>query len=261
MSKASANDQRDIYKNANPSFQITNYLVGTGVDWGILTNGREWRLYYRLASSTATEFYQIDLVELLESQGEDKLEQFKYFWLFFCAESFVKDPQGRNFLERVRDGSNTYAKRVGEELKALVFEQIFPSIAGGFAANAFRLNHQVTSEELYEATLSFLYKLLFLLYAEARSLLPINGAYRDHSLTKLSQEVADGIKTQKIFSQTATRIYDALLSSFQIIDRGDSNLDVPRYNGGLFHFDFNQSDDQVEYPANHFLYIAILNEL
>jgi hypothetical protein len=29
---------------------------------------------------------------------------------------------------------------------------------------------------------------------------------------------------------------------------------VPRYNGGLFHFDFNQSDDQVDYPANHFLY-------
>jgi hypothetical protein len=121
LSKVSANDQRDIYKNANPSFQITNYLVGTVVDWGILTNGREWRLYYRLASSTATEFYQIDLVELLESQAEDKLEQFKYFWLFFCADSFIKNPQGRNFLERVRDGSNTYAKRVGEELKALVF--------------------------------------------------------------------------------------------------------------------------------------------
>ena len=253
LSKASANDQRDIYKNANPSFQITNYLVGTGVDWGVLTNGREWRLYYRLASSTATEFYQVDLVELLESQAEDKLEQFKYFWLFFCADSFVKNPQGRNFLERVRDGSNTYAKRVGEELKALVFEQVFPNIAGGFAANAFRLNHQVTSEEIYEATLSFLYKLLFLLYAEARNLLPINGAYRDHSLILMSQEVADGIKSQKVYGQTATRLYDSLLSTFQIIDRGDSRLDVPRYNGGLFHFNFNQSSDQVDYPANHFL--------
>jgi type I restriction-modification system DNA methylase subunit len=254
LSKASANDQRDIYKNANPSFQITNYLVGTGVDWGILTNGREWRLYYRLASSTATEFYQVDLVELLESQAEDKLKQFKYFWLFFCADSFVKNPQGRNFLERVRDGSNTYAKRVGEELKTLVFEQIFPSIAGGFAANAFRLNHRVTSEELYEATLSFLYKLLFLLYAEARNLLPINSDYRDHSLTKISRQIKEGIDIQKRFSQTSAGFYDLLLNLFQIIDRGDASLDMPRYNGGLFHFDFNQSDDQVDYPANHFLY-------
>ncbi len=254
LSKASANDQRDIYKNANPSFQITNYLVGTGVDWGILTNGREWRLYYRLASSTATEFYQIDLVELLESSAEDKLEQFKYFWLFFCADSFVKDPQGRNFLEHVRDGSNTYARRVGEELKTLVFEQVFPSIAGGFAVNAFRLNHQVTSEELYEATLSFLYKLLFLLFAESRNLLPINNNdYRDYSVINMSKEVAQGIESQKKFSQTGTGRYDKLLSLFQIVDLGDSSLEVPRYNGGLFHFDFNESDDQVDYPANHFL--------
>jgi len=69
LSKVSQRDQRDIYKNTNPSFQIASYLLGTGVNWGILTNGREWRLYSRLASSTATEFYQVDLVELLE--GED----------------------------------------------------------------------------------------------------------------------------------------------------------------------------------------------
>ena len=254
LSKASANDQRDIYKNANPSFQITNYLTGTGVDWGILTNGREWRLYYRLASSTATEFYQVDLVELLESKDEDKLEKFKYFWLFFCGDSFVKDPQGRNFLERVREGSNTYATQVGKELKTLVFEQVFPSVAGGFAANAFRLQHQVTSEEIYEATLSFLYKLLFLLYAEARNLLPINSDYREQSLIKMAQDIAPRVDQQRNFSQVATILYDRLLNLFQIIDRGDPSLDVPRYNGGLFHFDFNQDDDQVDYPANHFLF-------
>jgi hypothetical protein len=121
LSKVTSNDQRDIYKNANPSFQISSYLTGTGVDWGILTNGREWRLYYRQASSTATEFYPVDLVELLES-GD--LEQFKYFWLFFRQAALVKDPQGRNFLERVREGSTTYAARVGNELKALVFDLV-----------------------------------------------------------------------------------------------------------------------------------------
>ena len=255
LSKASANDQRDIYKNANPSFQITNYLTGTGVDWGILTNGREWRLYYRLASSTATEFYQVDLVELLESQEEDKLEKFKYFWLFFCGDSFVKDPQGRNFLERVREGSTTYATQVGKELKALVFEQVFPSVAGGFAANAFRLQHQVTPEELYEATLSFLYKLLFLLYAEARNLLPINNSnYRELSVNQTAQEIALRIDQQRVFGQTPTVIYDRLLNLFKVVDHGDSSLDVPRYNGGLFHFEFNKANDQVDYPANHFLY-------
>ncbi len=250
LSKVSANDNRDIYNNENPSFQIAGYLTGTGVDWGILTNGREWRLYYRQASSTATEFYQVDLVELLE--GED-LEQFKYFWLFFRQKAFVKDSQGRNFLERIREGSTTYATRVGNELKALVFERIFPDLAGGFVADATRRGEEVTSAEVYEATLSFLYKLLFLLYAEARNLLPIDSDYRDHSLLKLTQEVADGVNRQRNLSQTSTGMYDKLLSLFQIIDRGDAGLGVPRYNGGLFHFNFHQEEDCIEYRANHFL--------
>jgi hypothetical protein len=38
-------DERDAWTNSNPSFQIVNYLVATGVNWGILTNGRLWRLY------------------------------------------------------------------------------------------------------------------------------------------------------------------------------------------------------------------------
>ncbi len=250
LSKVTANDKRDVYKNENPSFQIASYLTGTGVDWGILTNGREWRLYYRQASSTATEFYPVDLVELLEA-GD--LEQFKYFWLFFRQESLVKDPQGRNFLERVREGSTTYAQRVGNELKALVFDRVFPGLAGGLVADATRRGEQVTPEQVYEATLSFLYKLLFLLYAEARNLLPIDRDYRDHSLIKITQEVAEGIKRQKKLSQTSTGLYDRLLSLFQIVDRGDRGLEVPRYNGGLFHFDFSQPSNQVEYPANHFL--------
>ncbi|MBD2480804.1 N-6 DNA methylase [Planktothrix sp. FACHB-1365] len=250
LSKVSANDQRDIYKNTNPSFQIANYLMGTGVDWGILTNGREWRLYYRQASSKATEFYQVDLLELLSAEN---LDQFKYFWLFFRQEAFVKDSQGRNFLERVREGSTTYSTRVGNELKALVFDRIFPNLAGGFVADATRREQPVTSEQVYEATLSFLYKLLFLLYAEARNLLPIQGDYRDYSLIQLTKEVAENLDRQKKLSQTSTGMYDKLLNLFQIVDRGDRGLEVPRYNGGLFHFNFSQTEDQLDYPANYFL--------
>ena len=45
---------RDTWKaGSNPSYQIVNYLVGTRVSWGILTNGTVWRLYSREVSSTA----------------------------------------------------------------------------------------------------------------------------------------------------------------------------------------------------------------
>ena len=37
--------ERDTFTNLNPSFQIAGYLTGTKQNWGILTNGRLWRLY------------------------------------------------------------------------------------------------------------------------------------------------------------------------------------------------------------------------
>jgi type I restriction-modification system DNA methylase subunit len=249
LSKVSSNDQRDFYKNTNPSFQIASYLIGTSVNWGILTNGREWRLYYRLASSTATEFYPIDLVELLEA---DNVEQFKYFWLFFRREAFEADSQGKNFLERVRDGSATYATTVGNGLKSLVFEEIFARVAGGFVVEINRKGEEINADQVYEATLSFLYKLLFLFYAEARNLLPIDRDYREYSLTAIAQEIAVGInQPTKKWSHRFSKFYDNLITLFQIIDRGDVDLEVPRYNGGLFHFDQNDLLDKFE--CNYFL--------
>jgi hypothetical protein len=249
LSKVSSNDQRDIYKNTNPSFQIASYLIGTSVNWGILTNGREWRLYYRLASSTATEFYPIDLVELLEA---DNVEQFKYFWLFFRREAFEADSQGKNFLERVRDGSATYATRVGNGLKSLVFEEIFSCLAGGFVVELNRKGEEINASQVYEATLSFLYKLLFLFYAEARNLLPIDQDYREYSLTAIAQKIATEInQPTKKWSHKFSKFYDNLIILFQIIDRGDVDLEVPRYNGGLFHFD--QDDLLDKFECNYFL--------
>jgi hypothetical protein len=249
LSKVSSNDQRDIYKNTNPSFQIASYLIGTSVNWGILTNGREWRLYYRLASSTATEFYPMDLVELLEANN---VEQFKYFWLFFRREAFEADSQGKNFLERVRDGSATYATTVGNGLKNLVFEEIFARVAGGFVVEVNRKGHEINASQIYEATLSFLYKLLFLFYAEARNLLPIDRDYREYSLTAIAQKIATEInQPTKKWSHKFSKFYDNLITLFQIIDRGDVDLEVPRYNGGLFHF--NQADLLDKFESNYFL--------
>jgi len=263
LSETRRDDPRDVFKNTNPSFQIVNYLTGTGVDWGILTNGRLWRLYWRQASSTATEFYEVDLVEALESGDPStelraSLERFKYFWLFFRRDAFIRDAQGCNFLERVREGSATYARMVGDRLKERVFEEVFPFLSGGFVAHRAARGEDVTGEEarraIYEATLSLLYKMLFLLYAEARDLLPIsNPGYRAQSLTRMAREVAERIVRAEPLGRTSTALYDHLLNLFRLIDRGDSALGLPRYNGGLFHFDFDHPSNQEKHRANRFL--------
>jgi hypothetical protein len=237
---------------SNPSHQMVSYLVGTRVSWGILTNGRTWRLYSREVSSTASEYYEIDLgliFDILPEEGEpsaeqaaELMDQFRRFWLFFRQQSFEADARGRSFVDRVHEGSDTYARRISDTLKRLVYDEVMPEIAGGFVA--YRYHQKGVEEEteqslrrIYRASLSLLYKLLFLLYGEARALLPVsNPVYREQSLTAMARWAAERLDQDLPLSDAtyATNRYDTLLALFHRIDRGDPSLGIPRYDGGLF---------------------------
>ncbi|MBK6433015.1 MAG: restriction endonuclease, partial [Anaerolineae bacterium] len=241
---------RDTWKSDNnPSHQMVGYLVGTRCPWGILTNGRIWRLYSREVSSTASEYYEVDLAAIclpLSSQERGpggEVDTFRRFWLFFRRAAFTPDAQGRSFVRRIHAGSATYAREISDKLKELVFDEVMPEIAGGFVA--YRRQQlgmrEETAESLgqvYRASLSLLYKLLFVLYAEARNLLPItNPAYWEESLTRMARQVAERADRGLAISDAthATRQYDSLLALFRRIDQGDPDLGVPRYDGGLFN--------------------------
>lgn len=233
LSRSQRDSRNDVYSNADPSFQIVNYLTGTRVTWGVLTNGRTWRLYNRDVSNTATEFYEVDLVDAVADA-----EAFKRFWLFFRKEAFLSDGQGKPFVQRVLTGSEQYARAVGDHLKQLVFTDVFPLLAGGFTADVTARGETADSHQIYEATLSLLYKLLFLLYAEARTLLPVDHSdYRDYSLSKMVDEVENGVQRGRKWSHQSSQYYSRLLTLFRFIDTGDETLNLPRYNGGLFNFD------------------------
>ena len=188
---------------SNPSHQMVSYLVGTRTEWGILTNGMVWRLYSREVSSTASEYYEIDLGELFYflpegiPPSQEQIDLFKRWWLFFRKAAFTRRDEARPFVQRVHEGSTTYAHEISDKLKELVFEEVMPEIAAGFVA----YRHEqmgITEEtpealqEIYRGSLSLLYKLLFLLYAEARGLLPMdNQDYRANSLTEMARWAAE----------------------------------------------------------------------
>ncbi|QED27020.1 hypothetical protein FRD01_07150 [Microvenator marinus] len=67
----------------NPAYDIDRIIRSTGVNWGILTNGQEWRLYHRETSGLFSTYFQVNLMEALLS-GD--LNQFKYFWTIFSPE-------------------------------------------------------------------------------------------------------------------------------------------------------------------------------
>ncbi|MCU0486207.1 MAG: Eco57I restriction-modification methylase domain-containing protein [Anaerolineales bacterium] len=229
----------------NPAQSVVSLLdAGQGAAaWAVVTNGKTWRLYSARAHSRATNYYEIDLEETLASP--DVSEAFRYFWLFFRAQAFATQP---SFVDALLAESASYAKALGERLKENVFENVFPLLAEGFIKNWARPAVELTDAELREtfhATLIFLYRLLFLLYAEARHLLPVKEArgYWEISLKRLKDEIAKKggdiadlapNKLKDAYSASSSELYDRLSRLFQVIDRGDPSLNVPVYNGGLF---------------------------
>jgi hypothetical protein len=105
----------------NPSAQIANYLYRSRVRWGILTNGRIWRLYEREKSSAGGIYYEVNLEDILRQR---EIEGFKYFYLFFRREAFLPDINGITFVEKVYQGSVQYATEVGDRLKESVYDAL-----------------------------------------------------------------------------------------------------------------------------------------
>jgi len=237
LDKASPGDLRDDLSHDNPSFQIVDYLVGTGVPWGILTNGRVWRLYYEKARGRATTFHEVDLLALIQ-QGD--ADAFRYFWLFFRREAVVPGTDGKCFLDRVLEQSARYNTTVQNSLKKVVFERVMPLLAQGFIAwrrevKGVEAETREALDDVYRATLTLLYRLLFLLYAEARDLLPVNErAYYRYSLTRLKGETAKELDNHARYSERSDDLWGNLKALFRIVNLGDHGLGVPVYNGDLF---------------------------
>ena len=221
------------FEAQNPSWQIDYYLRATGLEWGILSNGRLWRLVHKDTSQRLSIYYEVDLVDLLHRGDAGAM---RYFTLFFRQGAFRPDAQGRVLLPDALAASMAYAVAVEEDLEANVYralEQLMQGFldlpANGLGAGDLR--------RIYENSLYLLYRLLFILYGESRGLLPLNNdSYRDnYSLDHIKQEIAE----RKTPLAPMTTIYWGRLKQlFQIIN-GDNvelnrHLGVHRYNGRLF---------------------------
>lgn len=81
----------------HPAQELDLLLSATGRDYGILSNGCDWRLYHRATSAQAATWFQADMIAAMKSDFED----FKRFYLLFRKEAFLKDNSGESFLDRM----------------------------------------------------------------------------------------------------------------------------------------------------------------
>jgi len=232
-----------------PSTQMLRYLrraddlTNGKLRWGILTNGRLWRLYWQGALSVSEQFFEIDLAAVLNLPGHNddlfKLDAaarrhwLRVFALMFRRDAFLPSPTDRRtFHRRTLDEGRYYQEQVAKNLSGVVFDRVFPDLARAVAAE----KPDAPLREVRDAALILLYRLLFILYAEDRDLLPVlNERYDDYSVRK---KVRDDVGPRKdkndVFSETAPLYWSVIDNLCRAIDGGDPSIGLPPYNGGLF---------------------------
>lgn len=222
------NTRRGGALNEDPHAQILRYLNETRVGWGILTNGRSWRLY-SYERATQGHYYGVDLVALLEQEDP---KEFRRFAAFFARSALEPDEQSLCLLDRMLREAERSAVAVGDALERQVFEAV-PLLATGLLGEEDRSDANLASA--FENSLVFLYRVLFCLHAEARGLLPVdNPHYAPQSLLQVRRDVADQREGGTTYSERSDRLYSMLRALFRIVDEGEPAFRVNAYNGGLF---------------------------
>lgn len=237
-----------------PPEQIEWYLRNSHVEYAILTNGRIWRLIPQRHDPGQPRFqtyFECDLATLLDERASQTdglfnvwsgFDDFLRFFLFFSPVGYAATTERPSLVVRARTGSSVYRVGVGTGLKERVFEALRLCIQGFLSYPPNALDPTKHLEACKFNSLVLLYRLLFILYAEDRKLLPYGsdraytqnrslGRFRDDIAFKLDR-IQDGQDDDYGLHENA--LWTDLTALFLLIDEGAARYNVPPYNGGLF---------------------------
>ncbi len=232
-----------------PSTQLLRYLrriddLTTGdLRWGLLTNGAKWRLYFAGARSTIDDYLELDLARIMGMAGDlfdkDIEQEDRDHWLAVFAAMFSRQAFERatdkapSFHDTARKEAGFYEERVAKNLSELVFNRLYPALGKAVAHSA---PADTELEDVRQATLILLYRLLFVLYAEDRGLLPVKDTrFDDYALRVARLDVGKRKDAGDTFSHIAKNYWNRFADLAEMIDKGDPSVGLPPYNGGLFN--------------------------
>lgn len=222
--------------------------------WVLLTNGNQWRLLDAQNLRKYEAFLEIDLINLLKGQ-DDWLAAYLFHHIVRLEDSLEKDEEsGRNKLDAFFEQSIQATEATEKYLKTSVSDNLnTPGGGDGIMAQlCMGLVHAIDPtgtraftdakrDEIYRNATYLLYRLLFIFYAEARNLLPMDREdYRAISLNRLVDDAHSIHLNPGNSAIQQTTLWDHLTSLFNAIQYSDEYMGIPPYNGGLF-----ENDDKV----------------
>jgi type I restriction-modification system DNA methylase subunit len=222
--------------------QVHTYLQDAKSDkreqlfnWGIVTNGVKWRLYSQ--ESRTDQYFELEV-------ALQDLNAFRYFIALFERDAFIKGDDDLCRLDDLLKESQEGQEKLETDLRKRIFDLV-GIISRGFVSIT---SNNITDKDLpkvYDESLILLYRLLFILYAEGKGLLPVREhgygarkAYRkDYALRRYQAilKPQDAYEPEdnafKTYWKDICNLFDLINGSDEVISK---RLDIPRYNGGLF---------------------------
>ena len=216
--------------------------------WVVLTNGEQWRLLDVHSLRRYEAFLEIDLYHLLSGE-DDQMAAYLFYRLLRLEDSLERDDEsGKSKLDALLEQSTKATEATERYLKTCVSDRLeTPGGADGIMAQlCMGLVHAIdpqrtrsfTEQErdaIYRDATYLLYRLLFILYAEARNLLPVDRpGYQAVSLESLINEAVELRRSPQKAAGHPTSLWAQIITLFNAIQYSDEYLGIPAYNGGLF---------------------------
>lgn len=217
-----------------PATQMLELLRGTGVPLGLLTNGSSWMLVYAMQGEAASYATWNSELWFEEPVTLDAFYTLLHLRRFFAAE-------GESFPELMAasvSNQHDVTEKLGEQVRHAV-EILVQSIAKEDANASGALLAHLDDQQIYEAALTVMMRLVFLLSAEEQGLLLLGDPVYDQNyavstLRGQLRDAADLVGEEVI--ERRTDAWARLLATFRAVYTGiwHPDLRLPAYGGSLF---------------------------
>ncbi|WP_210377034.1 class I SAM-dependent DNA methyltransferase [Borreliella garinii] len=248
-------DTKNQVKDAED--QLYRYLNQYQKHYGILSNGKIWRLYDKSKVLYGEKRYiEFDFSKIEEKEEYKEQEWFILFIYLIRKERYLKTS---NVIEIEKEQISKEKEIIQKTLREILYERPDDSIVFKIAKNIYDKEFKVSNKEItqhilasiLEESIIFILRIFFIAYIEDneifKKILEENKLYRS------------SISFRYFFYDENTKKklgYKKIITIFNLLDKGSDAIKFPIFNGGLF------AEDKVKYLNNEsLLSISELEEI
>ena len=199
-----------------------------GVGYGVLTSGSRLRLFRSgvepSTTAATTSYLELDWAALRDAD--------RPLIALLSPQSLAPDGIFGRLIKEARLFGARLRERLDEDIRTQVLPELSRGLGAWVSSQGRDLSVPMVRREVQQACLTWVFRALFVLYAESAGYLPVDHVgYRANALTTLADEAADRLED---LDAHASSLWDRFTVLVRSLRTGDSASDVPAYNGDLF---------------------------